>query len=71
MSSIPEALRNYKLPTGLLQDLLRPTGAGEKGPGGRPQAPAKGRLPLRTPLFFDLATALKLPKFAIDNFLSR
>ena len=35
---------------------LRPAGAGEKETGGRPQAPAKGRQPLRTPLFPDLAT---------------
>src|SRR6266571_6882775 len=42
---------------------LRPAGAGEKETGGlpapqagSPQAPAKGLLPLRTPLFPDLAT---------------
>ena len=36
-----------------------------------PQTPAKGLPPLRTLLLPDFATALKLPKFAIDNFPSR
>ena len=37
---------------------LAPYGAGEKEIGGRPQAPAKGRQPLRTLLLADLPTAL-------------
>jgi hypothetical protein len=60
MSGIPESVISCAL------------GAREKKEiGGRPQAPAKGLPPLRTLLLPDFATALKLPKFAIDNFPSR
>ena len=49
-----------ELTTGLCQSFFAPCGRGRKETGGHPQAPAKGRLPLRTPLISDLATVLEL-----------